>query len=112
MVLQQEVEVLPRYPLLVTEAGRLHHGLDAVLRLALRQSAVGDFDERPAARQRSRIRDMNQSDAAIRGKKKNESKGNCANRSILANSCLDSEPVPPMSFMVNISMDFSSGDPD
>lgn len=41
-----------------------------------------------------------------------ESKGNYANRSIRANSSLDSEPVPPMSFMVNISMDFSSEDPD
>lgn len=38
-------------------------------------------------------------------------RGNPANLSILANSSLDKEPVPPMSFMVNISMDFSSGDP-
>lgn len=35
VVPQQEVEVLPRYFLLVIKAGRLHHGLDAVLRLAL-----------------------------------------------------------------------------
>lgn len=114
MVPQQEVEVLPCYFLLVIKARRLHHGLDAVLRLALWQSAVGDFDERPAStskpvRRRRRWSVWQKRSRRSRGGKR---RGNSANLSILANSSLDKEPVPPMSFMVNISMDFSSGDPD
>lgn len=34
-----------------------------------------------------------------------------SNLSILANSPLLKEPVPPMSFMENKRLDFSSGDP-
>lgn len=64
--------------------------------------------QNPSGRGGGGVFDRNEADAAVEGKRR----GTPANLSILANSSLDKEPVPPMSFMVNISMDFSSGDPE
>ena len=48
VVPKEEMKVLPGDKLLVLEASRLQHGQYSLVRLALRQSAIGDFNERPA----------------------------------------------------------------
>lgn len=71
MIPQQEVKILPGDFLPVVEACGLHHGLDAILRLALWQRAIWDLNERPAAEEKVNNRPEQEDVDFVYLKKKN-----------------------------------------